>query len=197
MRIQSVLAVSLLALVAAPAGAQPRAPQGTRITGTVKSVSAHQVMLTTANGEITVEITPATRVLVRRPASVRDIKPGVYLGTANQNSTARSNAGTATEVHLAANGPNVNFPMNKSGLTMTNGHVKTITATAGGLEMNIDYGKGATRHVLVPKGTVVTRMKQVGIAGLRPGVDVNAVTTPGADGRPTASFILVGAGPQR
>jgi hypothetical protein len=195
MRTQSLFAVALLAVIAFPAGAQQRAPQGTRIAGKIKSVTANQVMLATANGDIDVAVTPHTRVLVRQSASVSDIKPGAYLGTSNQDSGANSTAGVATEVHLADNGPNVNFPMNKSGLTMTNGHVKTVTSTPAGEEIDINYGQSTTRHVLVKKDTVITKMKEVGIAGLKPDLEVNAMTNQGTDGSQTATFILVGAAP--
>lgn len=191
MRIQLTLAVALLAVIAIPAGAQQRRPQGTRITGTVMSVTASHVMLATANGDVDVALTPHTRVFVREQASISDIKPGAYLGTANQNSASRSNTGTAKEVHLASNGPNVDFPMNKSGLVMTNGHVQTVTPTSGGLEMVINYGQSTTRHVLVKKDTPITRMKDVGVAGLKPGVKVTAMATRGSDRKLTATFILI------
>ena len=195
MAIQSTIAATLLALVAMSAGAQQQAPQGTRIAGTVKSVTAGDVILATANGDVDIAVTPQTRVLASQGASVSDIKPGAYLGTSNQNSAADSNSGTATEVHLGDNGPNVNFPMNNSGLTMTNGHVKAVTATPAGKEMEIDYGQNTTRHVLVKQDTVITKMKDVGVAGLKAGLQVNAMTNSGANGKPTAAFILIGPAP--
>jgi len=195
MTIRSTIAATLLAIVAISAGAQQQGPQGTRIAGTVKSVTARDVTLATASGDVDVALTAQTRVLARQEASVSDIKPGAYLGTSNQNSPADSNSGTATEVHLGDNGPNVNFPMNNSGLTMTNGHVKAVTSTAAGKEMDIDYGKGTTRHVLVKQDTVITRMKDVGVAGLKAGLEVTAMTAAGTNGKPTASFILIGPAP--
>ncbi len=195
MSIQSTIAVALLAVVAISAGAQQPGPQGTRIAGKVKSATASDVTLATAHGDVDIAITAQTRVLVRQEATVSDIKPGAYLGTSNQNSTADSNSGTATEVHLGDDGPNVNFPMNNSGLTMTNGHVKAVTSTPAGKEMDIDYGKSTTRHVLVKQDTVITRMKEVGVAGLKAGLEVNAMTSSGADGKPTATFILIGPAP--
>ena len=195
MFIRSMIAATLLAIVAISAGAQQQGPQGTRIAGTVKSVTPGEVTLATANGDVGIAVTAQTRVLLRQDASVSDIKPGAYLGTSNQNSTADSNSGTATEVHLGDNGPNVNFPMNNSGLTMTNGHVKSVTSTPAGKEMDIDYGQSATRHVLVKQGTVITKMKEVGVAGLKAGLEVNAMTTSGTNGKPTAAFILIGPAP--
>ena len=194
MPIQSTIVATLLAVVALSAGAQ-QGPQGTRIAGTVKSVTAGDVTLATAKGDVDIALTTQTRVLVRQEASVSDIKPGAYLGTSNQNSATDGNSGTATEVHLGDNGPNVNFPMNKSGLTMTNGHVKAVTSTPEGKEMDIDYGQSTTRHVLVKQDTVITKMKEVGVAGLKAGLEVNAMTNSGANGKPTATFILIGPAP--
>jgi hypothetical protein len=189
MRIKPMFAVALIVVIAIPAGAQ--APSGTRFAGTIKSLTANHVLVATASGDIDVVVTSHTRVMVRQPANVRDIKTGAYLGTSNQDSATDSNAGTATEVHLADNGPNVNFPMNKSGLTMTNGHVKAVTPTPAGEEMVVDYGS-STRHVLVKKGTVVTKLKEVEISELKPGLEVNGMTNPGPDGKATATFIIAG-----
>src|SRR5579871_4785337 len=156
MRFQSTFAVTLFAVGAltATASAQQNG-MGPRIAGTVKSVTASDVIVTTATGDVDLAVTPQTRVLVRRSASVGDIKPGSYLGTANQNGTD-ANSGTATEVHLMDNGPNTNSPMNNSWLTMTNGHVKSVTHTANGQEVDIDYGQATTRHVVVGADTTVT-----------------------------------------
>jgi hypothetical protein len=85
--------------------------------------------------------------------------------------------------------------MNNSGLTMTNGHVKTVTSTPAGKEMEIDYGQSTTRHVLVKQDTVITKMKEVGVAGLKAGLEVNAMTTAGTNGKPMATFILIGPAP--
>ena len=194
MRVLLTSAVALLAVFAIPAGAQ-QAPRGTRISGTIKTVAADHLLLATASGDVDIGLTAHTRVLQRESASISDIKPGSYLGTSNQNSADDSSAGTATEVHLADNGPNVNFPMNKSGLTMTNGHVKAVTATPAGEEMDIDYGKGTDRHVLVKEGTPVTKTKELGLAALKPGVEISATTSRASDGKATASFIVVGPPP--
>ena len=181
--------IAVVALAAQAAGAQ-QPPQGERITGTVKSVTTGELILVTAKGDVDLVMTPQTRVLARQAASKSDIKPGAYLGTSNQNAAA-GDAGTATEVHLMDNGPNVNYPMNSSGLTMTNGHVKSVTHTAAGEEMDIDYGKDTTRHVVVTTGTAITKMSDVGTAGLKQGINVGAMTTKGADGKPTATYIVI------
>ncbi len=180
---------TLVVVTAAVASAQ-QAPQGVRIAGTIKSVASADVVLATPKGNVDIAITPKTRVLVRQPAATDDIKRGTYLGTSNQNG-AEPGSGTAKEVHMMDKGPNVNFAMNKSGLMMTNGTVKSVTHTAKGDEIDIDYGQTQTRHVIVSKDTVMTRMVDLGAAGLKPGLEVNANTTTGAGGKPRATFIVV------
>jgi hypothetical protein len=184
-----LISFALVVLTAAAAGAQ-QAPQGVRIAGTVKSVAAADVVLATPKGNVDIAITPQTRVLVRQSAAKDDIKQGIYLGTSNQNS-AEAGTGTAKEVHMMDKGPNVNFAMNKSGLMMTNGYVKSVTHTAKGDEIDIDYGQAQTRHVIVSKDTIMTRMVDLGAAGLKPGLEVSANTTTGPSGKPMATFIVV------
>jgi hypothetical protein len=184
-----LISFALVVLAAGAAVAQP-APQSVRIAGTVKSVAAGDVILATPKGNVDISITPQTRVLVRRPAATDEIKPGTYLDTSNQNGT-RVGTGTAKEIHMMDRGPDVNFAMNKSGLMMTNGHVKSVTHTAKGEEIDVDYGKSRTRHVIVSKDTVMTRMVDLGATGLKPGVEVSANTTTGAGGKPMANFIMV------
>ena len=184
-----IAAAALVVLVAASAGAQQPVP-GLRIAGIVKSVTASDVILTTDKGEIDVAVTPRTRVLRRQHETAGGIKPGAYLGTSNQDG-ATAGTGTATEVHLMENGGNVNYPMNDSGLTMTNGHVKSVKQTASGQEMEIDYGQAATRHVTVTKSTQVSRLIDIGVAGLTPGVTVDVRGMAGPEGKVTASFIAI------
>ena len=189
MRSCQTFAVPLVALIAQVAGAQ-QPPQDVAIAGTVKSFTAGNVVLATAKGDVAIAITPTTRVVVRQTASANDIRPGAYLGTSNQNAAA-ADTGTATEVHLMDNGPNVNYPMNSSGLTMTNGHVKSVTSTATGKEMDVDYGQATTRHVVVPADTRITKIADVGVASLKVGVGVTAITTKGTYGKPAATYIVV------
>ena len=190
MRASQAFAVLLAVLMANVAGAQ-QGPLGTRIAGTVKSVDASKLILATAKGDITLTLTPQTRLSTSQAASVSDIRPGTYLGTSNQNGPA-PDMGTATEVHLEDNGPNVNSPMNNSGLIMTNGHVTRVTHTAAGEEMDIDYGQATRRHVVVPADTRVTKMAPIDASQLKPGVSVMAMTSTGPDGHPVANMVMIG-----
>lgn len=185
----------LVASGTAFAQTQPSAAMRQGVAGVVKSVSATDLVLTTANGDVDISITPQTRVLAREGAAVSDIQPGTYLGTSN-HTAADGTSNTATEVHVMANGPNVNYamdPANDPSLMMTNGHVTAVQNTAKGTEMDVDYGQGAPRHVIVNGDTSMTRMNDVGVAGLHAGLQVNARTSTDAQGHQTALFVAIAA----
>jgi hypothetical protein len=188
----SSLASLIIALGLASTAAAQQGPQGQRVTGKVSSVADGEVVIATATGPVHVALTPQTRILKRESARVEDIAPGAYLGTANQTNPDGS-SGTSTEVHLMDNGPNVHAPMNNAGLVMTNGHVKSVSTTKAGREIDVDYGQGATQHIVVPENTPTTRMTSAGVGDLAPGEDITALTQPGADQKPTASFISISA----
>jgi len=197
MRISHAIAGLCAGLAVQIATAQQGPPpggMGAPISGTLKSVGADQIVLATPKGDVTVALTPKTQVLSSQSASASDIKPGSYLGTSNQNAAA-PNTGTASEIHLGDNGPNVNSPMNNSGLTMTNGHVKAVSHTKAGAELDIDYGQPTMRHVVVPDNTRITKMVNTRLSDLKPGVMLNAMTANGPDGKPVANMIMVGAPP--
>ncbi len=188
----SSLATLIIALGLAGAAAAQQGPQGQRITGKISAVAGGEVVITTATGDVHVMLSPQTRILRREAARVDDIAPGAYLGTANQTN-ADGVSGTSTEVHLMDNGPNVHTPMNNAGLVMTNGHVKSVSTTQAGREMDVDYGQGTTQHIVVPAGTPTMRMANADASALAPGEDITAAVQPGPDQKPTASFITVSA----
>ena len=191
--------LSLSCAVAVAAGAAlaqtPSAMPSGQITGVVKSVSPSAMVVTTSSGDVTVGMAAQTRVLKREAAAAGDIKPGAYLGTSNQTA-ADGVSNTATEVHVMANGPNVEQqmdPQNNPGLMMTNGHVTSVKSSDRGTEMDVDYGGAAPRHVVVPQTAAMTRLVDVGAAALQAGQTVMARTSAGADGKPIAAFVLIAA----
>ena len=188
MRTSPIIGVLTAVALAGTAAAQ-QGPQGQRVTGKITSVAAGEVVIATASGDVHVALSPQTRILRRETARVEDIAAGAYLGTANQTN-ADGASGTSTEVHLMADGPNVHRPMNDAGLVMTNGHVKSVSATKAGVQMDVDYGDGA-HHIVVPAGTPTTRMTNADAKALAPGEDITAVAQPGPDQKLTASFITI------
>jgi hypothetical protein len=183
--------MAVAALIAQVAMAQQGMPPGERVSGTVKSVAADNVVLTTPKGEVTIALTPQTRVMAQQKASSSDIKPGSYVATANQDGK-EPNTGTSTELRVSeGGGRGVNRPMNDSGLTMTNGNVKSVTRTAAGQVMDVEYEAGKTRRVTLPDSIAVQRMVTLDMTALKPGVSVNAMTSKGADGKDVANMIQI------
>lgn len=195
MRVGFVAFTCLLAISSAAFAQAPSSAMRQGVAGVVKSISATELVLTTANGDVSIGMTPQTRVLARENAAVSEIRPGIYLGTSN-HTAADGTSNTATEVHVMANGPNVNYamdPANDPSLMMTNGHVTAVQNTAKGTEMDVDYGQGQPRHVVVTNDTSMTRMNDVGVAGLHAGEQVNARTSTDAQGHQTALFVAIAA----
>ena len=188
MRTSSIVGL-VTAFALAGAAAAQQGPQGQRVTGKISSVAPGEVVIATASGDVHVALSPQTRILRRETARVEDIAAGAYLGTANQTN-ADGASGTSTEVHLMADGPNVHRPMNDAGLVMTNGHVKSVSATKAGVQMDVDYGDGA-QHIVVPAGTPTTRMTNADAKALAPGEDITAAAQPGPDQKLTATFITI------
>jgi hypothetical protein len=194
MRSTLLIASALLVLAGGAAMAQQPPQMGPPVTGAVKAVTDGHLLLATPSGEVDLKVDATTRVLKREATQAQDIKPGAYLGTSNLTA-ADGVSNAATEVHIMASGPNVHYamdPTHNPALMMTNGHVKSVKTTAKGQEMEVDYGGATTRHVVVGQQTDVTQMAELGLAGLKPGMTVTARSTPGADGKPLARFILVG-----
>jgi hypothetical protein len=176
------------------------------MTGTIKSVTAGEMMLATASGDVDVALTlagpiswddghlPKTRVLERQAASISDIRPGTYLGVLNQNTAGDANSGVAIQVIILPFANSRNYSPQNNSQMKTNGRVKMVTSTSAGKAVDIDLGQ-TVRHVLVKSDTPITRMADVGIGALKPGVQVSLENAEGTDGRLTAVNIVIGLDP--
>jgi hypothetical protein len=153
---RSLFKASLVGLVlfAASNALAQGAPQMTRIQGKVAAISATQITLTKADGTTVVTpLLPNWTVRASKPISIDEIKPGSYLGTTNY--AKPDGTGTSLEVHVAPSGPGVDFVMDaKAGTTMTNGVVGTVTQSANGRVLAVDYGTGK-RTITVPAGVPI------------------------------------------
>ena len=188
MKFHLILFAAAGTLVTTIAGAQTL-NLNNRVDGTVKSVSSGHIILTTVKGDFDLIVTPQTRYGIRNVSNANEIKPGTYLGTSNQNGAA-PDTGTATEVHVMEKGPNVQFPMNETGLTMTNGRVTSVKRTDKGQEMEIDYGKDTKRRVTVTGDTSVTTQTDATAADVKPGLHVMAILGTG-DAKSTATYVTL------
>jgi hypothetical protein len=191
---RTILKVAILALSlfgAAAVGAQGM-PQMTRVTGKVAAISTTQIVLTKADGTAaTIPLLPNWVVIVSRPISVDQIQPGSYLGTTNY--AKPDGTGVSLEVHAfptGMKGPGLDFVMDaNAGTTMTNGVVGTVTQSAAGRVLSVDYGHGV-RVITVPPGVPVV----LNTPGDRSAVTVGETVTVGNVSRPDgdAQFVSIG-----
>jgi hypothetical protein len=205
------LVVAALGFLAAPmAGAGPQwptvaqaagAPADRPITlrGTVVSIDRAELRMATAAGAEVVRLVPPLVVTGAVRASLADIGPGTYLGTA-----ARAQAdGTfrALEVHIFADSMRGtgegHRPMDAPGTTMTNASVDAVVQQADGPLLTLQHKDGVTQ-VLVPPDAPIVRFTPGDPSLLVPGASLlvfRAVRA--ADGTVSASRLTVGVNDTR
>ena len=180
------LSLTIAALAAGLIAGAAQAQTASQVQGAVKALSGDELVVTGAAGDVTVTLTPETRIFTMRPISQADLKDGVYVGTTNKDAPE---GGHATEVHVADGGPAFQAEWGAPGLMMTNGKVKSVKQTAKGQEFDVDYSAGV-RHVVAAPGTPITRVVPADRALLKPGVPVQA-SVKEADGRKVAVYVSI------
>lgn len=180
-------------LVVMPAFAQSG---GGRLRGTIDSVSADGLDMTTRTGtKAHVKLPADVRVTFVIAAKMADIQPGSYIGTA----ATREPDGTlrALEVHVfppSMRGRGEGFrPFDVEGggeATMTNGTVGNLVTTAGRVA-TVKYGNGE-KQVLIPDDVPIVSFEDADRSALKPGAKIIASGTRGDDGTLSAATINVG-----
>ena len=196
---RALLAFGLAAVLAATsvdAGAQPP-PTAKRVRGTIDSVTADTLTVTKKDGsKQVVQLAPTLVVNALVPASLSDIKQGVFIGT-----TARPQAdGTlkASEVHIfpesmrgAGEG---HYPWDSSpDATMTNAAVTEIVTAVKGSTLSLKY-KGGENQVTVGPDTSIVAVTPGMRDDLKTGAAVFAIANEAPDGTLKTGFVLVGRG---
>lgn len=194
-RVRSLIAAASLAL-AGGALAQD-APQVT-IRATIQTVSADNLTLNvrTREGEDrVVRLKDPPTVNAAIPASLADIKPGSYIGTAA--SPGPDGALKAMEVHIfpeSARGSGEGFrPFDMGpGSTMTNGAVSARVEAADGPKLTVTY-KGGEQSILVDAATPIITFTPGALSDLKPGASISIRGAVNAsDGAYEATRVLVG-----
>jgi hypothetical protein len=194
---RSVLAATT-GLAALPLLARAQPAPTRRIHGTIAGVKDGALMLQTTRGEaVTIAFGPKTPVTGVQAASLADIKPGDFIGTA-----ARPGADgklVALEVHIFAESMrgagegHRPFDMGPQS-TMTNGTVGSDIAnvsSVSGRTITVSYA-GGQQTVLVPPGVPVVRFEPGTQALLTPGAHVSVTATDAPGGAISAVRIAVG-----
>ena len=175
--------------------ADAQQPQTVRVRGAVEKVDGSTVVVKTADGaDVTLTLAPDAQIVGVVKASLADIKPGSFVGSAAMPQPDGSQK--ALEVHIFAESQRGtgegHRPYTVPNSTMTNGTVgDMVTATDGGT-LTVKY-KGGEKKIVVPPNVPIVRY-EVGDRGeVTPGVHVtalNAVKKP--DGTIEAPRLNVG-----
>ena len=193
-----LLAALLMTSTAASAALMGAAPAPTLVRGTVASLSATTLVLTTKAGvKQTVALAPNTGVATTSVIGIDAIKPNSFIGTAAE--PGKDGKLTALEVHV--------FPESMRGLgeghrpwdtsatsSMTNGNVRTVGAVKhgkGARELIVDY-KGGQQVVVVPASVPIVSFGPGTLADVKPGSHVFAITK-NEGGKLSADRLVVGA----
>jgi hypothetical protein len=198
---RTILAIGAAALLAWPLLTPPgfaQSPSTTRIHGTITALKGGALAVQTTGGEaVTIAFDPKTPIISVAAASLADIKPGSFVGSA-----ARAGADgklVALEVHI--------FPEKLRGTgeghramdigpqtTMTNGTVGSDIAnvsSVSGRTITVRYA-GGEQKITVPAGVPVVYFDVGDATLLTRGAHVSVTATEAADGTLGATRITVG-----
>jgi len=188
-----MLAAAMLAASVATVSAQQAT---TRLRGTIEKTDGNVLTLKAADGAV-IRLTLAAnaRVVVVLKASMADIKPGTFLGSAAMPQPDGSQK--ALEVHIfpeamrgTGEGHRPYAPVPNS--TMTNGTADATVAGIDGSVMTVKY-KNGEKKIIVPPGVPIVRYEIGNLGDLKPGARFTVLAaTKKPDGTFEANRINVG-----
>lgn len=201
-----LLAVTLVgpdrpAALAAGAAGAPRLAQAApaqaerpvTLRGTIVSLEGTRLSVSTAAGVEAVTLVPPLVVTGATRASLADIGPGTFLGTAAR--AQPDGSFRALEVHIfdeSMRGTGEgHHPMDAPGTTMTNAAVDALVQRTDGPLLTLKHKDGVTQ-VLVPPETPIVRLAPGDPSLLVAGASVVFRATRVADGTLSASRFTVG-----
>jgi len=196
-----ILAIGAAGIAALPLLARPGLAQlapTTRIHGTITGLTDNMLAVRTTGGDaVSIAFGPGTPITGVTAASLADIKPGDFVGTAAR--PGPDGTLVALEVHI--------FPESMRGSgeghrpfnmgpqsTMTNGTVGSDSAdvsSVSGRSITVKYA-GGEKTVLVPPDVPVVRFEPGTLAMLAPGAQVSITASEATGGVLSAVRIAVG-----
>lgn len=188
--------VGVVALVLAGAALAQEAPV-VAVRGTIEAVAddAANLSVRTRSGEAaTVRLKPSTSVTLVVPATLADVKPGLFIGVAAL--PGAEGVQNALEVHIfpeTMRGTGEGFRQFDlaPGSTMTNGAVEARIDGVDGPKLTVTY-KGGQQTIIVDKSTPIVAFAPGARGDLKAGAAIIARAVKAADGAYEAMRILVG-----
>ena len=173
---------------------QATADRPVTIRGTIGGLEGDQLQVATSAGTVTVRLVAPVVVTAATRATLQDVVPGTYLGTAAR--AQPDGSWRAIEVHIFAESMRGtgegHRPMEAAGTSMTNASVDALVQRTDGPLLTLKHKDGVTQ-VLVPPDAPIVRYAPGDASLLIPGASVvvfRAVRA--ADGTLSASRLTVG-----
>lgn len=188
-RVSTLAGILVLALVvAAPLAAT--AQSTATVEGTIATATGTSAVITTKMGTTTVTLNDKTQVIRRLPATLADVKVGMFLAIAA--SKAADGTLTAVSVNIVDAMPNARkgqWPM-ESGNIMTNMNVTSIVSGVSGRTLKLSYQDQNT-SIVVPNNTPISRLVLGKLADLKAGEHVRVRGENDGYGVITASYVSI------
>ena len=168
-----------------------------RLRGTVTSVDGNTLMMKSVDGTmLTVKLADDWKASGVVKASMEDIKPGVFVGTASGAKESDIDDLTALELvvfpeSMRGTGEGHTAWDLKPGSTMTNATVTTKVESVKGQTLTLSY-KGGEKKVILPKDVPIVTIASATQADVKAGASVFIPAQKNDDGSLVASRILVG-----
>jgi hypothetical protein len=185
-----------LAMAQDAAPAKPQAPP-VRVRGTIDQLTDDSITVTKNNGtKQVIQLAPTYNVSALIPATLADIKEGVFIGTTARPS--KDGSLHATEVHIfpeAMRGAGEgHYPWDTNpDATMTNASVTKLVSAVSGSTLSLTY-KGGQQTVIVVPETSIVAVAPGTKDDLKKGAAIFAICAPQPDGSLKTGFLLVGRG---
>jgi len=181
--------------VASVVGAWAQAPQTVRVRGAIELVDGNTVTVKAADGgTVTLILTDKAQIVGVVKATLADIKPGSFVGSAAMPQADGSQK--ALEVHIFAESQRGtgegHRPYTTPGSTMTNGTVGDMVTATDSQTLTVKYKEGE-KKIVVPPGVPIVRYEVGDRNDLKPGVHITALNAvKKADGTLEAPRLNVG-----
>ena len=186
-------ALSAQAMMKAAPQAQPSAQANAQVSvsGVIASISGGTLFVTQSGGAATsVAIGKDTLILGRKSDTLESIKPGEAMGVTSAMAADGSQTASAINVFPPELWQRVRKGQWKmdNGLYMTNAQVDRSSAGVQGRVLYMKY-EMLTAAITVPNSAEIRRSVALGLADLKPGMNVMVRGVAGTDGLLAASFV--------
>ena len=195
MTFSRLVAAAFALVFVGAAFAQQAPPVAVRATIEAVAEDGGSLSVRTRSGEAaTVRLQPTTSVTLVVPATLADVKPGLFIGVAAM--PGEGGVQNALEVHIfpeSMRGVGEGFrPFDlEPGSTMTNGDVEARVDSVDGPKLTMTY-KGGQQTIVVGKSTPIVALAPGARDDLKAGAAIVARGVKAADGAYEATRILVG-----